>query len=287
MGGYLNYIAVFQTPLIQAAQKKIVVQPLKIELFKGPRRLQVPIQTSRVLVKGREGAAAHGGVLNLGDDFFLSLSVRTNLEDPAAAKKYCEERIDRAIANLSVLFDPDLFAHQAYRGWIYEGGRIAMEAWVRAVPPLTVAPGLYASLESMVSAQSKDPEMQERYFLMSRFLAKSLLFSPGEEKFLYLWTILEIFPMKDTTDIRPISEFLAKITGHSAPVVKEALGIGRLFGLRSDLVHNGKFGLSSADLGPVICRLEMICLEVLRAMSGLAYSGSLDRFLSHTNIEHV
>ena len=86
---------------------------------------------------------------------------------------------------------------------------------------------------------------------MSRFFAKSLAYAPSEEKLLFLWTVLEIYPMTNTTDIRPISELLGKILGRTSEIVKEKLGIGRLFGVRSDLVHNGRLAISRAPIVPI------------------------------------
>jgi len=102
---------------------------------------------------------------------------------------------------------------------------------------------------------------------------------PSEEVFLFLWTILEIFPMRDTTDIRPIGEFLGHLTGRSASEVKAKLGIGRLFGMRSDLVHNGSLGIDDRELGPTIGRLEDICGTILQNLIGLPYGGNLDPYL--------
>jgi hypothetical protein len=84
--------------------------------------------------------------------------------------------------------------------------------------------------------------------------------------------------MTDTTNIRPISELLAQILGRPEQDVKGKLGIGKLFGLRSDLVHNGKLALSREELGEVIQNLESICVEVLRRVSGEPYKGSLDKY---------
>ena len=78
--------------------------------------------------------------------------------------------------------------------------------------------------------------------------------------------------------IRPVSELLAHIIGRTPELVKERLGVGRLFGLRSDLVHNGKLSLSREQLGEVIEKLDNICVAVLRHISGEPYRGTLEKY---------
>lgn len=118
----------------------------------------------------------------------------------------------------------------------------------------------------------------------------------SEERFLLLWTILEVFPMKNTSNIRPISEYLSKILNIDANTLKEKLEIGKLYGLRSSLVHDGIFRIDleviegfyddASNLGhyhyksEVLGKLECIVHEILRHMCGLPYSGLLDKYIT-------
>jgi hypothetical protein len=113
---------------------------------------------------------------------------------------------------------------------------------------------------------------------MARFFSKAVALDPSEEKFLFLWTVLEVFPMKDTTNVGPIGEYLGQMLGRPSAEVKDKLQIGRTFGLRSNLVHNGKLSLTPEELGKLIQRLEDICVEILRSMSGQSYGGLLDQY---------
>ena len=113
---------------------------------------------------------------------------------------------------------------------------------------------------------------------MAWFFSKALTLEPSEEKLVLLWTVLEIFPMKDTTDIRPISEYLSPIVGQPPDVVKETLSIGRLCGIRSELVHHGILPIAKDDMGELFGQLENICVEVMRALSNLPYRGTLTSY---------
>lgn len=86
--------------------------------------------------------------------------------------------------------------------------------------------------------------------------------------------------MKDTTNIRPISELLARVAGRSTDEVKRKLDLGRLYSMRSALVHNGTLGVELEQLGPIMGKLEDICFEVIRSLVGLSYTGALDKYFS-------
>lgn len=278
MSSHFKFSAIFQTGLAKAPPAKVVSDPVKIEFFNGPRVLDVPIQMSRVMVQGQQAPIAQSAKLSLTNGPFISITVRTDESDPYKAKQFCEDHLDATITNLSIVCDPGLFSHQVYRGWLLEEKKAIMEAWIQVKPALPMPNDLAETLSGMSEALINNPELGERFTLMSRFLAKELLVPPSEEKFLYLWTILEIFPMKDTTDIKPISSYLSQLMSKDPGLIKERLGIGKLFGARSNLVHNGRLDIPIQEFGATLGRLETICLEVLRSMCGLPYSGALDKY---------
>jgi hypothetical protein len=115
---------------------------------------------------------------------------------------------------------------------------------------------------------------------MSKLFSRAVTIEPGEERFLWLWTVLEVFPMKDTSNIRPIGEHLSRTTGHPLAKLQDKLEIGRLFGARCSLVHDGKLPYSREELGRVQTKLEAIDVTVLRSLGGLPYAGQLDEYLS-------
>ena len=279
MSSHFKFSAIFQTGLVNSPPAKVVSDPVKIEFFNGPRVLDVPIQMSRVMVQGQQAPIAQSAKLSLTNGPFISITVRTNETDSCRAKQFCEDHLDTTITNLSIVCDPGLFSHQVYRGWLIEEKKAIMEAWIQVKPAFPIPKDLAETLSDISAALIKNKELAERYTLMSRFLAKALLVQPSEEKFLFLWTILEIFPMKDTTDIKPISTYLSHVMNKDPSLIKERLGIGKLFGARSKLVHNGRLGIPIQELGVTLSRLETICLEVLRSMCDLSYSGALDKYL--------
>ncbi len=281
MSGFFKFLAIFKTNLIQEAPQKIISDPVKIEFFKEARRYKVPFQLSSVFPKGENGLISKDAPLVLNkESHHIALTVRTKETDPIVARKICEDEIDRITTILSIIYKPQIFYDLVYRGWLLEEEKSMMEAWVRVSEKISVqGKPLSDKLTAIKKKQSSDPDMLSRFNLMSRFYCKSLALKPSEEEFILLWTILEIFPMKDTTNIRPISEHLATITGQQPERVKEKLEIGRLYGLRCDLVHDGRLNIDMKKMGELFSRLENIIFEILRSMSGLSYGRSLDEYL--------
>jgi hypothetical protein len=84
--------------------------------------------------------------------------------------------------------------------------------------------------------------------------------------------------MRNTSNIQPISEYVEQVTGRAAAEVKKALE--RLFGARSDLVHDGRLPYTREVLGEILGKLEALDITILRAVGGLPYTGQLDRYFS-------
>lgn len=257
---------------------------MKIEFFSGPRSFRVPVQVGSIAVKGTNTPIAEDTILSrdalinlLGGEKYVMITARTKEKDPGIARKFCETAVDRAITDLSVLYGAGFFAKFIYRGWLIDDNFI-MEAWVSVREPFEIPQDAESILLALSKQQNMDADMNQRYATMSRFFSKSVLVHPSEEKLLYLWTLLEIFPMKNTTDIKPISEYLSVRIGRSSADVKEKLAIGQSFGIRSNLVHNGILTLDISEMGKFFERLESICIEVLRGMNSINYNGSLDKY---------
>ncbi|MCK4599953.1 hypothetical protein KAU37_09080 [Candidatus Bipolaricaulota bacterium] len=278
MSKYFQYAAIYQTTLIRSWPAQAIVDPVKIEFFSGPRVFRVPVQTAMVLAEGNASAFSQSMDLLLKANKYIVITVRTEDKNPFTAKKFCEDNLDGIITNFSLLYDPGLFAQQVYRGWLLEEKKGVMEAWVQIKKPFDIRSDIGKTIQDMRDKQSNDTDVNKRYKLMSHFFVKSLPISPSEEKFLYLWTMLEIFPMKDTTNIKPLCHYVANIVGRDSEVVKEQLGIGKLFGARSNLVHDGELTIPISELGEIMGKLELICIEVLRYMNDLEYSDSLEKY---------
>ena len=69
----------------------------------------------------------------------------------------------------------------------------------------------------------------------------------GIDSFLSFWIAIETLAMDDT-DIRPINETLARVYQVSVQEASKQFGVGRVFGLRSKIVHHGHIASIHAKL---------------------------------------
>lgn len=86
---------------------------------------------------------------------------------------------------------------------------------------------------------SLELELQTRIKLALRWVDSSEHEANGIDQFLKIWFAIETISMVDTTDIKPLVTRLAEIYKLELDNAKEYFGIGRLVGLRSNIVHKG------------------------------------------------
>jgi hypothetical protein len=283
MPEYHHFAAVFTTTLIREDFRKVIVDPVKIEFFKGSiRTLSIPAVTGRIFPAGIESTILTPIKLQFQpENYYILITARSDVPDVSVAVKKCSDMVDREITDLSLLYRPHIFDRPVYRGPVIEENIMSAAFYTRLENPIQLEPAkITADIAAMRKVRGSDIDLQRRYGLMARFFSKAVALDPSEEKFLFLWTVLEVFPMKDTSNVRPLKEFVARLLGRSADEIDKRLLIGRTHGLRSDLVHNGKLELTAEELAKLIDRLENICIEVLRSISGLSYSGLLNQYFT-------
>jgi len=278
--GYHRFVKLYRTQLIKSGKGVLVIDPVRIEVFSGSRRYQLLAAVApSVMAVGREQTllAPQQIVLAAGGTY---IELKARVRDPAGAREFCENQCDRAAAILAAALTPDLFVDELWRGWIVDGDRTFGDRWAKLAAPIDFnANALQVAVTSFKRSLGRNSAIDNRFTLMSKLLARATVMRPGEEKFLWLWTILEVFPMRNTSDIGPISELLAVITGESSVQLKDKLQIGRLFGARSDLVHDGILPIAVKDLGVALARLEAIVLVIIRHVGGMTYDSTLDEYL--------
>lgn len=298
MGKHLSFISIFKTNFVANEKVRIASHPVKVEIFKGKKTYKIPVQVAYRFPENEERTVAVIESLNLDDGHYIEIKVRTKIKDADKARTFCEKEIDRTISMLVSIYNLHLFDMLVYRGWLVEKDWGVLGGWTQSIdePKIQIKP---KDLESELSIIRKklrgNSDWYNRFTLMSRFLSKALMYTEGEEKFLLLWTALEVFPMKNTSNIDPISTCLGKILSKEVNLVKEKLEIGKLYGLRCSLVHDGEFSVNKLgssshnelenerrvehSQSDTFARLEYILREVMRYMCGLPYGGSLDRYL--------
>lgn len=279
------YAAIFETQLLENEHLVIAVPPVKIEVLSGPASI-VPLSHGRAVLPLRGELGEELSIPSLAsiylDEAKRYVIVTTRTQEPrAVARERCHDAVQRVIAFLSIIYRPFVFSSPVWSGWVRTEETQYTDAQVMFSPPQRWD---RKHAESQISAArralAEKPELQKRFGLMARLFNRAIGLAPGDEMFLWLWTCLEVFPMVDTTDIAPISAYLAPYVGKDARDVKAKLQIGRLFGIRSRLVHDGSTGIEEQKIYELITRLQLIVYTVLRATCNMPYDGRLDEWLN-------
>lgn len=282
MSGYFKFAAIYRARTLSGPDFKIIVDPVTIESFQGSRSFLIPKQISRLHVAGENDQVATTETLSLPEsERFFSLTARSKEITPSDIITL-EDQLDRVVTHLSISVQPHLFFEQIYRGPIFDN----QEKWWAS---MHIRPGartqvdeerIHELLMSSNNILRNNPELDRRYTLMSRFYARSIQFDPSEEKFLLLWTCLEIFPMCNTSKIAPLVSHLSNIVSKPTDEVKKQLKLGLLNGIRSKLVHDG--ALKTDDRHLLFMQLELIVHAILRSMCHLPYDNSLDQYFEES-----
>jgi hypothetical protein len=121
-------------------------------------------------------------------------------------------------------------------GFILNGGS-HMNYWFFGKPNLDTR-HLDEIKEAEKALLSKPSQEKNRISLSLRWFSMAT-YDSGIDAFLKYWIALETLAMPDDTNIKPLREILAKASSIETQKIDDSFGIGRIYGLRSDIVHKG------------------------------------------------
>lgn len=278
-----SYVAVYRTRLIQGSNANFAIPPVRIEITEGPVELATSSTRMEVMLEDKASppnSLQVGTMLKLEQLYsqkYILLTTRTKEAVVSKAEAECTENIDTVVTLLSSTYGSDLFADLIYKGWVFDPKNFGLTTWIKVSPAVDLSDARVNG-EVALAQLATDPDVNSRFRLASRFYSSAAAMPPSPEKLLLLWTVLEIYPLKNETSIWPICQELEIITGKSRQKINEVLGIGRLHGIRSALVHHGKLTVPLEDFGGFLQKIDDIVCVILRAMTGQQYDGRLDRY---------
>ena len=281
MAKFSRFLRLYCTDLVSVSVK-LIADPVRVEFYSGPRDYDTFVRVSPPVVRAgvdrtlfsQKRMAIAGGELS-----YIEFIAR--VEQQPGRRQYCEDQINRVVTQLSAVLTPALFSFELWSGWLSDSEQALGDGWIMTAPPVQFEPAdLEKQIEAYRNTVAGSPDIEQRFTLMSKLFARAIAIEPGEERFLWLWTVLEVFPMRDTSNIQPIGDYLGNVTGRTPADIKSRLDLGRLFRARCDLVHDGRLPFGRESLGEVLAKLEAIDIAVLRALGGLPYQGQIDKYLS-------
>lgn len=120
------------------------------------------------------------------------------------------------------------------------------------------------NIREMSARISKDEHMANRINLALGWLDDGIARS-GVDSLLALWIALETLAMPNTTDVKPVVESLSRAYRISYPEARDRFLVGRLAGLRGEIVHRGR----QLNVSKVLRYLQAVFADVLRENLGI------------------
>ncbi|HJU06906.1 MAG TPA: hypothetical protein VJ727_00270 [Rhodanobacteraceae bacterium] len=122
--------------------------------------------------------------------------------------------------------------------------------------------------------RSKDAAFQRRVELSLHWHMRGIRLD-SVDSFLSLWIAIEALSM-DTSDIKPVNEALAAIYNLSYRDAAEKFAMGRVYGLRSDIVHKGRKDFISTGITDY---LECVYTDLLLNKLGITSLRRAEEFI--------
>lgn len=276
-----KYLYIYETDIV-APGLKFNLGNVKIETFAEERTFAIATNIQTVILEGKGGTLLQSNDLYTSPDHTtLLLTARTKETNIFDARKRCVEELDSIVALLGSIYHPTVFDKKLYAGWDYADpvplfaeSAVYFTDKVHQIEPVRVAE-VYETIGD-----------KELYFRkMSKMYAQSVSMPISEEKFVKLWTILEIYPLETTPDQRleldRLYDLLKRVTGLSKNQINKKLKIhSEIYDkFRSEIVHTGSIGFSEIELKNTTAKLDAIVRVVMRDMLGLSYEDELADFI--------
>ena len=93
--------------------------------------------------------------------------------------------------------------------------------------------------DAALKLQQQRVDIRHRIELSLHWFEKGIR-AVGLDGFINCWVAIETLGMPDTTDIRPLNHLLTSAYNISQDEARDKFGVGKVFGLRSRILHNGE-----------------------------------------------
>jgi len=149
--------------------------------------------------------------------------------------------------------------------------------------PKSVAAELAADHAALTKLSA---DRRERYRLAARWFRRGQDVPNPVDKLLFWWVVLEIYPGEGQGEkvVRKTRDLLRErlYPDLTAGTVTSKTRLGRIFGLRGDIVHKGQAFVSpdqQDEFDEHLDRLHAVAVTCLRILAGLAVGDELDKYV--------
>lgn len=276
-----KFLYIYETDIV-APGIHFCLGDVKIETFSNERQFSIAANIQRVALLGKDTILSQSTILKSDSSHTtVLLTARTKEPNIFDARKKCVESLDSAVALMGNIYHPTIFDKRLYTGWDYSN-----PSNVIAETSVFLTDTVY-QLDSVVINSTYEAlgSGEDKFKKMSKLYAQAASMPISEEKFVKLWTILEIFPLETTPgqsmELSKLYELLKSIAGISQNKINKKLKIhSEIYDkYRSKIVHTGSIEFSEIELKDTTAKLDAVVRAVMRHLLGLDYNDELSGFL--------
>lgn len=206
---------------------------------------------------------------------YLLLLTPFDVDGQLGEEALVKERLDAAVGLLAAFNGRNLvfekvceFTLSCQDGGVTSSGQAVENPFHFAAPNVSAERlNAIASADQAISAL---PQSDRNRIRLSLRWFESALYAGGVDAYLKYWFAIETLSMPNTTDIRPLMESLSRAYGVSYEDARKEFSVGRLFGLRSRIIHNGQIIYGHQNLSKY---MEALYVDVLFEHLGLPCEG--------------
>lgn len=276
-----KFIYIYESDIV-ATGINFCLDDVKIETFNDERIFSFVTNIQRVTLVGKQATLSQTTQLvTKTDHTTILLTARTKEANIIDARNECTEALDRVVTLLGNIYHPNIFDKKLYAGWDSTDASIliAETEVFRTDKIQTIDKGVVINTYNCLD------EIGGSYNKMAKLYSQAASMPTSEDKFVKLWTILEIYPMQtkpgERLELDRLYNLLIDITGISKYKINKKLKIYHEVydKYRCEIVHTGSTGFSEIELKDTIAKLELIVSVVLRSLMGLEYNNELEEYI--------
>ena len=182
--------------------------------------------------------------------------------DPSGSESLIRARVTELVGLLIAVFGPNIAYRRLFDNIVMPqtNQRTVIGESFRN-PASMPAPNIgYGMIHRAIDAQQAMRQLpqleQNRLSLSLRWYAEAQ-HARGVDLFLKLWFAIEALGMSDRDNVRPVIEALSRSYGIASKDAKKRFAVGRLFGFRSRIVHQGEIRPIHANLSDYVAALYL------------------------------
>jgi hypothetical protein len=204
---------------------------------------------------------------------YIILEVRRDFAIPGELRK-AQETCSELFAILALLYGPGILEKRVFEGFKFTPEQKKYEAPYSLLYETQIAEKDFMTYFPLTFKNLQSHGEKAKTEIALRWYHKGLDTDQQVDQFLNFWVSLEALTMS-TTDIKEIPITLKKfLSCTDENLIKEKLKIGRIYGCRCDIVHNG---ITDFNL-EYLAMLRNIIEEILRYKLGLPIKGDLEKY---------